>query len=99
MADMHYEIQINAPPEEVYAALTPGKQVVWACLGDHDEWTGTRLTWDISRKDGATLLRFTHGNWRSTSGIFATCNTTWGELMYRLKNYVEGRNPGPRWKA
>jgi hypothetical protein len=29
--------------------------------------------------------------------MFAICNSSWGELMYRLKNYVEGRNPGPHW--
>ncbi len=139
MAEMHHEIQIDAPPEKVYEAittqnglrswwtgdsvaeprvgsiaefgfynrmivfrmrieeLTPGKRAVWACLGDHDEWKGTRLTWEISGKDGKTFLHFTHGNWRSTSSFFASCNSTWGELMYRLKNYTEGRAPGPHW--
>ena len=28
----------------------------------------------------------------------ATRNSNWGELMYRLKNYVEGKNPGPHWR-
>lgn len=43
------------------------------------------------------MLNFTHGNWRSPGGYFAPCNSTWGELMYRLKDYVEGKRPGPRW--
>jgi hypothetical protein len=30
--------------------------------------------------------------------MVATCNSTWGELMYRLKDHVEGRNPGPHWR-
>jgi len=30
--------------------------------------------------------------------MYAICNSSWGELMHRLKDYVEGRNPGPRWK-
>jgi hypothetical protein len=29
--------------------------------------------------------------------MVATCNSTWGELMYRLKDYAEGKNPGPLW--
>jgi len=29
--------------------------------------------------------------------MFAACNSMWGELMYRLKGYLEGSNPGPRW--
>lgn len=78
--------------------LQPGKRVVWACIGDYDEWKGTRLTWEISRTDGTSILRFVHGDWHSTSSFFASCNSTWGMLMYRLKDYAEGKNPGPYWK-
>ncbi len=78
--------------------LDPGKQVVWTCHGDHPEWNGTTLTWNIAREDGVSMLRFTHSGWKSVSDFCATCNSTWGELMYRLKDYVEGKNPGPHWK-
>jgi uncharacterized protein YndB with AHSA1/START domain len=78
--------------------LDPGKQVIWNCHGDHPEWDGTTLTWKISREDEATMLRFTHSNWKSFSDFCATCNSSWGELMYRIKDSVEGRNPGPHWK-
>jgi hypothetical protein len=27
----------------------------------------------------------------------ASSNTTWGALMFRLKDYVEGIEPGPLW--
>ncbi len=78
--------------------LTPGKRVVWSCLGNDDQWKGTRLTWDIvPDKDGETTLHFVHGGWRATTGYFASCNSTWGALMYRLKDYVEGKRPGPMW--
>jgi uncharacterized protein YndB with AHSA1/START domain len=78
--------------------LDPGQQVIWNCHGDHPEWDGTTLTWKISREDEATMLRFTHSNWKSFSDFCATCNSSWGELMYRIKDSVEGRNPGPHWK-
>jgi uncharacterized protein YndB with AHSA1/START domain len=78
--------------------LQPGKRVVWTCIGDYDEWKDTRLTWEISQKEGASILNFVHGNWRSTTSFFASCNSTWGMLMYRLKDYVEGNNPGPYWE-
>ncbi len=137
MANMRHEVEIDAPPEKVFEAittqtglrgwwtadsmaeprvgsvavfgfynrrllfrmriekLTPGKKVVWTCLGENDEWKGTRLIWQISQKEGTTVLRFVHGDWRSTSGYFAYCNSTWGMLMYRLKDYAEGTAPGP----
>jgi len=78
--------------------LEPGKQVVWTCYGDHPEWNGTTLTWQIAREGKATVLRFAQSGWKSVSNFCATCNSTWGELMYRLKGYLEGRNPGPHWK-
>ena len=78
--------------------LDPGKRVVWSCHGDHPEWNGTLLSWELTPQDGGTTLRFTQNGWKSVSDFCAMCNSTWGELMYRLKDYVEGKNPGPHWK-
>ena len=78
--------------------LQPGRKVVWGCSGDHPEWVGTSLTWDIASENGASVLRFTQSGWIQMSDYYAICNSTWGELMYRLRDYVEGRNPGPHWK-
>jgi uncharacterized protein YndB with AHSA1/START domain len=78
--------------------LSPGKRVVWSCHGDHPEWDGTRLIWNISEEDGATVLRFTHSGWKSMSDFCCSCNSTWGELMYRMKDHLEGRSPGPHWR-
>jgi uncharacterized protein YndB with AHSA1/START domain len=78
--------------------LEPGERVVWSCHGDHPEWSGTVLTWELTPQDGGTTLRFTQSGWKELTDFCASCNSTWGELMYRLKDYVEGRNPGPHWK-
>ena len=77
--------------------LTPPTRVVWSCHGDPAEWHGTRLSWEISPQGQGSVLRFRHANWRESSDFFAMCNSTWGELMYRLKAYAEGKNPGPHW--
>ncbi len=78
--------------------LDPGRHIAWACLGDHQEWKGTTLNWVLTPDGKDTILQFTHGNWRSASDYYAMCNSTWGELMYRLKDYAEGKSPGPHWK-
>lgn len=57
--------------------LEPGRRVVWTCHGDHPEWAGTELIWDIAREDDGTVLRFTHSEWKSISDFCATCNSTW----------------------
>src|SRR5579872_2215573 len=69
--------------------LEPGKCVMWSCHGDEPEWNGTTLTWELIPKEAGTTLRFTHSGWKKSSELFAICNSTWGELMYRLKGYIE----------
>jgi uncharacterized protein YndB with AHSA1/START domain len=81
------------------ATLDPGRRVVWTCRGDNPEWNGTTLTWSIEPEGGGSRLGFTQSGWKAKTDMVALCNSTWGELMYRLKSYVEGRNPGPRWTA
>lgn len=77
--------------------LAANQRVVWECLGNVEEWLGTRLTWELQPQESATILCFKHGNWRSTEGWFAMCYSTWGALMHRLKDYAEGKNPGPQF--
>jgi len=77
--------------------LNPGREVVWSCRGDNPEWAGTRLTWNISSENAMSVLRFTHSGWKTASELYAICNSSWGELMHRLRDYVEGKNPGPHW--
>jgi uncharacterized protein YndB with AHSA1/START domain len=78
--------------------LQPAILVLWSCHGDLPEWIGTTLTWKISAENGKSVLRFTHANWKAITDLYAICNSSWGELTYRIKNYLEGRNPGPLWK-
>jgi uncharacterized protein YndB with AHSA1/START domain len=77
--------------------LNVNEQVVMSCHGDHPEWNGTTLTWTIEKDGDASTLRFTHSGWRSMTDFCASCNSMWGQLMYRLKGFVEGKHPGPQW--
>ena len=78
-------------------ALDPGKRVVWTCQGNNPEWIGTTLTWTITPEADGSILRFTQSGWQAETDMFALCNSTWGELMYRLKGFAEGKKPGPHW--
>jgi hypothetical protein len=66
----------------------------WVCESG-DEWSGTRLSFDLEEAKSGTLLRFSHAGWRAESEYFTSCNTTWGALMFRLKAAAEGKAPGP----
>lgn len=77
--------------------LERDKRVVMHCHGDHPEWNGTVLTFTIESGEDGTILRFDHSKWRDNTDFCAGCNTTWGELMHRLKKWAEGIKPGPHW--
>ena len=79
--------------------LTPNKEVVMSCHGDHPEWNGTTLTWSIGKDGDQTSLRFTHSGWKSATDFCASCNSMWGQLMFRLKRYAESGEPDPQWKS
>ncbi len=78
-------------------ALEPGRRVALSCSGDPAEWAGTTLEWTVRDGDGGTVLDFRHGNWKAATSYMAMCNSTWGELMYRLKKFVETGRPDPHW--
>lgn len=78
-------------------ALEPGKLVQMSCSGDHPEWAGTTLEWTIEPTPEGTVLHFVHRGWRASTPFMASCNSTWGELMFRLKDYVETGRTNPHW--
>jgi uncharacterized protein YndB with AHSA1/START domain len=80
------------------AVEEPPSQVEWRCETG-EAWTGTRIMFRLEAGESGTILRFTHADWRSASDYFVFCNTTWGELMYRLKAAAEGKTPGPLFSA
>ena len=76
----------------------PPVQAEWVC-DTGDEWSGTHILFRLEAKGSGALLRFTHAGWRSETDYFCSCNTTWGELMYRLKAAAEGKSRGPLFLA
>jgi hypothetical protein len=77
---------------------TPPTQAEWVCETG-DEWNGTRIGFRLEEDASGTLIHFAHRGWPGESDYFVACNTTWGELMYRLKAVAEGKSPGPLFRA
>jgi uncharacterized protein YndB with AHSA1/START domain len=77
----------------------PGERALWRGVegpGMPDEWVGTKIDVRISAAgEGRTRLQFAHRGWRTAEGFYCVCNTTWGELMYRLRDWCEGHPRGP----
>jgi len=75
--------------------LVPESRVVWECLGEDEEWKGTRIVWQLKAAEGATDVVLNHTDWVSNEGSFGTCNAIWGSSLYRLKGFTEGKSPDP----
>jgi hypothetical protein len=72
-------------------------RIVWRVESGH-EWAGTDIRFDLASDGSATVLRFSHTNWHAVTDYFTSCNTTWGELMFRIARHAEGHPHGPLFK-
>ena len=77
------------------AELVPNKKMVWQCVRSNEEWIGTRISFHLEEKDGATLLRFSHTGWQAVTDFFAVCNYNWALFMKSLKSYCETGQGAP----
>jgi len=69
--------------------LVQNKKVEWECIKGDKEWIGTNFVFSLDEKDGDTILRFTHSNWKEETDFFASCNYNWGYYLRSLKLYCE----------
>ena len=79
----------------------PGKKVVWHVLdGDisytkaKNEWDDTKITFQISKKDGKTAIRFTHVGLVPAYECYHACSDAWGTLVNGSlrKRIITGRD-------
>jgi uncharacterized protein YndB with AHSA1/START domain len=87
--DIHYS-------KQKITELVPGKRVVWQILDryldfvkDKTEWNGTKVTFEISKKDKKTELRFTHVGLVPEYECYDDCSNAWGShVKGSLKNLI-----------
>ena len=79
--DVHYSAQN-------ITELVPGKKVVWHVTDSHlsfpekkDEWTGSDMVFEISKKQGKTEVRFTHKGLLPQNDCYGDCSNAWGLLV------------------
>jgi hypothetical protein len=86
--------------------LVPGKKVVWHVLDgylkftqDKTEWTGTDITFDISKKGAKTEVRFTHVGLVPEFECFDKCSNAWGfYIKDSLRNFITTGKGQPNQK-
>ncbi len=97
LADLGFFNRTTVYQLRLVESKAPG-EAEWACESGM-EWAGTRIGFKLKAGGPGTVLQFAHAGWKAETDYFWSCNTTWGELMFRLKAATEGKGRGPLFLA
>jgi len=87
--DLHYS-------KQKVTELIPGKKVVWLVtdsklnfIKDKQEWTGTKISFDITKKGDKTAVRFTHVGLVPDIECYGDCSNAWSSyIKSSLRNFI-----------
>ena len=82
------------PKDEVFewksTKLVPGQTVERECVSGPGVAKGTQVIWTLeSQGADETIVHLEHTGWPDEHDALATCNTLWGILLGRLREYTE----------
>jgi hypothetical protein len=87
-AEFTYRYEDVHRSQQKITEFVPGKRVVWQVLDsqlsfvkDQSEWTGTKIVFEISEKNGKTEVRFTHAGLVPEYECFDDCSIAWDTLL------------------
>jgi len=69
--------------------LQPGSSVEWKCVNQHDDWSGTQLSFHLADKGEYTCLDFKHTGFATESESYAATNYQWAMLLTLLTQVCE----------
>ncbi len=87
--DMHYS-------KQTVTEFVPNERVVWqvtdsylSFIEDKEEWTSSKMIFEISASDDKTRLKFTHQGINPAVECYDACSNAWGQLIGQsLYNYI-----------
>jgi hypothetical protein len=91
-----YDYQPYHHSKQKITELIPGKKVVWLVtdsnltfVKDQNEWTGTKITFDIAKKADKTEIRFTHVGLVPEGECYNDCSNAWSAIINNsLRNLI-----------
>jgi hypothetical protein len=85
--------------------VVPDKKVVWLVtdsklnfISDKQEWTNTKISFEITEKDNQTSVKFTHHGLQPDVECYDACSNAWSEYiqesLFRLISTGKGKPAG-----
>ena len=72
-----------------FVEMTPDTNSRWECVEGPGAAAGTKVLFDLKGDGSTTVVECNHESWPEGHDAFNSCNTLWGILMGRLKDYSE----------
>ncbi|HTP12993.1 MAG TPA: SRPBCC domain-containing protein [Bacteroidota bacterium] len=79
--DAHYRMKV--------ILFQPGRSVEWKCLNQHDDWSGTQVSFIVTEKGEYTYLDMRHTGLTGENEEYGSINFQWGQYLALLKHYCE----------
>jgi uncharacterized protein YndB with AHSA1/START domain len=78
--------------------LQPPERVLWQVVAGPEEWSGTRISFDLRQEADWTLVLLKHQGWKEQVEFMHHCSTKWAVFLLSLKSLLEtGQGaPAPR---
>jgi len=85
--------------------VVPDKKVTWLVtssrlnfLEDKNEWTGTKIHFEISEENNEIQIRFTHEGLTPACECYGDCSPAWGEYIDSLQSLINTGKGKPTLK-
>lgn len=78
--------------------LSPNKRILWECVDSDPEWIGTKISFDLTEKNGTTAIVLKHFDWRELTEFYQWCNYNWAMFLLSLKSHCEDNEGTPYQK-
>lgn len=75
--------------------LDPARRVLWQVIDGPEEWTGTRIGFDLKQDGDYAIVLFRHEGWEEPVEFMHHCSTKWAIFLMSLKSLLETGKGAP----